>query len=565
MSKLRLQAGQFSDRGLKAHNDDACGIRVPPEPVLSVKGFAALIADGVSSSEGGRQAAEACVQGFLSDYFSTPDSWLVKTAGQRVLGALNRWLFGQSRRIFGTDLAMISTASALVVKSATAHIFHIGDTRIYLLRDGDLECLTQDHQSWGGREKSFLTRAMGADVSVEIDYRKLVVENGDCFVLTTDGVHGFMTDQEINNYLQEPPEQACRSIVTHALRNGSNDNVTCQVIQIEELPVPEEDEFYEQLTELPFPPPLEKGMLLDGYEILREMHASKRTQIYLALDRHSGDKVVLKTPSVNFEDDAQYIEQFLHEEWAGRRISSPYVLKVIEPHTRRRFLYYVTAYLNAPTLRQWMNDHPQPDMAQVRSIAEQLAQGLRVFHRLEMLHQDIKPENIILDDHGCLVIIDFGSVKIAGIQEMATPLAKNHLLGTLDYAAPEYFQDLPGTVRSDYYAFGVLIYQLLTGQLPYGGPLGKRKLGKAVYISAQTHNKNIPDWVDAALGKAVALDPRHRYSTMSEFVYDLSHPNPKLLQHAQSKPIIERHPVAFWKVTAVLSLLLNIWLIYCLR
>ena len=104
---------QCNEAGIKEKNDDACGIIVPPEPVLTDKGIAAVIADGVSSSEGGREASEICVQGFLSDYFSTPDSWTAKTSGQRVLGALNRWLHGKGQHVFGHAHGMITTLSAM--------------------------------------------------------------------------------------------------------------------------------------------------------------------------------------------------------------------------------------------------------------------------------------------------------------------------------------------------------------------------------------------------------------------------------------------------------------------
>ena len=114
-------------------------------------------------------------------------------------------------------------------------------------------------------------------------------------------------------------------------------------------------------------------MVLDGYEIIRELHASNRTQIYLALDTKTDTKVVLKTPSVNFEDNPEYIDRFLHEEWAGNRIKSPHVLKVLKPPAKRQCLYYVTEYIEGQTLRQRMNDHRALTIDDVRDIVGQLA------------------------------------------------------------------------------------------------------------------------------------------------------------------------------------------------
>lgn len=562
-STLRINAGQCSEKGIKEFNEDACGIRIPDTSLLITKGIAAVIADGVSSAEAGREASEACITGFLSDYYSTSESWTVKTSGQKVLGALNRWLYGRGQTIQSSGQGMLTTLSAVVIKSTTAHLFHVGDTRIYRLRDGELESLTRDHQTWASNEKAFLSRAMGADLGVEIDYRSVPVEVGDVFMLTTDGVHEHVHgDQLMAQYRadHEHLERAARNVVTRALEQGSQDNATCQIIRIEELPNQNEEEFYQHLTELPFPPPLETGQIIDGYQILREIHASKRTQVYLALDTETKERVVLKTPSVNFEDDAEYIDSFLHEEWAGKRISSPHVLKALEPQRRRRFLYYLTEYIEGQTLEQWMHDKPQADIREVRPLIEQIVAGVRAFHRQEMIHQDLKPGNIIIDTHGTVKIVDFGSTKIAGIQEINTPVEHGTQLGTYDYAAPEYFEGYPGTNRSDLYSIGVIAYQMLTGKLPYGKPLSKRGLKRVHYIPAKQVNAAIPAWVDAALEKAVRLNPASRYERMSELVADLSKPNPELIK--KGRPLLERNPIAFWRSLALILLFLNLMLTY---
>jgi len=560
-SQLTINAGQYSEKGIKEQNEDACGIRIPDEPLLTNKGIAIAIADGVSSAESGREAAEACVTGFLSDYFSTSDSWTAKTSGRKVLGAINRWLYGRSQNAVSGQ-GLLTTFSAVVLKSTTAHLFHVGDSRIYRLRDGDLEQLTRDHQTWGSSEKAFLSRAMGADLMVELDYRSIPVDSGDLFLLTTDGVHDFVSAKEIKQLLgelREHPERAARTLVTRALEHGSHDNVTCQVVDVTALPNQSEQEFYQHLTELPFPPSLESGMILDGYKILRELHASNRTQVYLALDVDNGQQVVIKTPSVNFEDDAEYIDGFLHEEWAGRRINSPHVLKMLEPKQKRRFLYYVCEYIEGQTLRQWINDHPTSSLDEVRGLIAQAAAGLRAFHRLEMLHQDLKPENLMIDQDGVVKIIDFGSTRIAGIAEIAAPIQRGTLLGTYDFAAPEYFLQQPAGNSADIYSLGAIAYQLLTGKLPYGGPLSLRTLKRVSYHPARELNPAIPTWMDAALEKACHLNPQRRYPLLSEFIHDLQHPNPALLKK-EFQPLLQRNPLAFWRGAATLLLVINLLL-----
>ncbi|HSG06456.1 MAG TPA: protein phosphatase 2C domain-containing protein, partial [Nitrospiria bacterium] len=391
---LKVLAGQYSTAGEKPSNDDSCGIRIPDGSLLATKGVAAVIADGMSGSEAGREAAEVCVLGFLSDYYSTPDSWSVKKSAGKILTTLNHWLCGQGERAYSSSRGMVTTLSALVLKSSTAYVFHVGDTRIYRLRQGDLECLTDDHRMIVSKDRQYLARAMGVDIHLAIDCRTVPVEPGDLFFLATDGIHDFLSKDDLKNHLNAMtnPEQTVRKVVEHARRAGSNDNLTCQLIRVEHLPIQDRNELYERLTELPFPPPLETGMVLDGYRILREIHSSNRTELYLAFDTMSGTEVVLKTPSVNFEDDPGFIDRFLHEEWAGKRLNSDHVLKILDPKRPRSCLYYVTEKVEGQTLRQWMLDNPRPALSRVREAVEQIARGLRAFHRLEMVHRDLKPE-----------------------------------------------------------------------------------------------------------------------------------------------------------------------------
>lgn len=569
-SNLSIQAGQFSDKGVKPSNEDCCGLVIPKGSPLKLKGIAIVIADGVSSSSAGREASEACVQGFLSDYYSTPDSWSVTTAVQKVLGALNRWLHGKGQFSYGHAHGMLTTLSALVLKSATAHLFHIGDTRIYLFRNKDLELLTRDHQTWESNDKSYLSRAMGADISLDIDYRKVEMQPGDIFLLTTDGVHGFLSHEQLQDLLFEnrlDVDLAAKVIVQKAVENNSNDNVTCQVIKIDQLDSRDNDDFYKHLTALPFPPPLDEGMTLDGYTIIKELHASKRTQVYLALDKETNQKVILKTPSVNYEDDPQYIEQFLYEEWACKRIKNRNVAKALNTHRSKQFLYNVSEYVDGVTLRQWMSEHPRAEIKEVREIVKQIANGLRAFHRLEMLHQDLKPENVMLDAQGTVKIIDFGSTKIAGIAEITTPIERLSLLGTQNYTAPEYILGQAGSNRSDIFSLGVISYELLCGKHPYGNGLETIKkakgMAKLVYTPCHQYNPMVPVWMDKAIEKAVNLNPKHRYALLSEFIHDISFPN---LQFSSTHfiPLVDRNPILFWQVLTTILLLANLISLYFL-
>lgn len=569
-AQLEVSAGQFSNQGQKPTNEDFHGLRLPHSRQLKTKGIAAAIADGVSSSAAAQEASGASVIGFLEDYFSTPESWSVQKSAQQVLTALNTWLYSQGQRRRDLGRGLLTTFSALILKSTTAHLFHVGDSRIYRLREGRIERLTTDHQTWVTEDKRFLSRALGADLSLEIDYRRLPLLEGDIFILTTDGVHDYLDDKAIARLVQEYGtnlDKAAAEIVRGALAYHSPDNATCQILRIERLPTQNPEEVYQELTELPFPPSLLPGVMLDGYRIVREIHASNRTQIYLAIDTESGQKVALKTPSVNYEDDPAYIERFILEEWVGRRIDNPHVVKVFPPARRRRFLYHLTEYLEGVTLRQWLRDHPKRELEEVRRIVEQIARGLRAFHRLEMLHQDLKPENIMVDFSGHVKLVDFGSTRVGGIAEIATPIERVNLLGTRNYCAPEYFRNQPGTTASDIYSLGIIAYELLTDRLPYGeiprDAANPKFLQRLHYTPAADRDPAIPKWVDGALRKAVHLEPKRRYSELSEFIHDLRHPNPAFANSAP-RPLLERNPVAFWRGLAITLMLLHLVWLYLL-
>lgn len=570
-SKLKVRVGACSDKGIKAENQDSVGHFVPENVnLLATKGVALALADGVSSSTEAKQASQCCVTGFLEDYFSTPDSWSVKKSGGKVLTAINTWLYSQSNQYRDSSRGLASTFCGLVIKSTTAHLFHVGDSRIYLFRGHGLEQLTNDHRIQMPGEQEYLGRAMGVDYRLDIDYKTVTVEQGDWFLITTDGLHDYVSDNTISELLSGQAQDLnglCGRLVAKALEHGSLDNVSCQLLAVESLPSQEPNEVFSQLTKLPFPPELYEGMILDGYRITRELHASSTSQLYLAVDTETDQKVVIKTPSVNFEDDPAYLERFQLEEWVGRRIDSPHVIRTIEQKTPRRFLYYIMEYIEGQTLEQWMIDQTEPDLTVIRNIVSQIVSGLRAFHRLDMLHQDIKPGNIMITAEGLVKIVDFGSTKIAGIADIATPIERKELLGTKHYTAPEYLMEKPGTTQSDLFSLGCIVYEMITGKLPYGKNLlkavEKGSLSKLRYISIQNHTRNIPDWVDKAIRKSLEVNPEKRYDKLSELESDLRKPNPNYLIE-QQLPLMERNPLGFWRATAILLVIVNIVLLYLL-
>jgi serine/threonine protein kinase len=562
---LKIAIGQHSDKGRKEVNQDFHGASIPREPQLGAKGIAIALADGISSSQVSQEAAQSAVTGFLEDYYCTSDAWSVKKSGEHVLTATNSWLHSQTQQShhrYDRERGYVCTFSALVIKSTTAHLFHVGDARIYRLRQGELTQLTEDHRVWVSSQQSYLARALGMDRKVEIDYLQAQLAVGDLFILATDGVYEHADVDSIQSAIDKAVDLdgAARAIIEQALARGSTDNLTIQLVRIEALPDPEASEVFRQISDLPCPPMLEPRAEFEGYQIVRVIKSSARSHIYLAVDQESGERVVIKTPSVDMQANPAALERFLLEEWIARRLNSAHVLKPCAQTRQRRSIYVVTEYVEGETLTQWMTDNPKPDLPTVRGILEQIAKGLQAFHRLEMIHQDLKPDNIMIDSTGTVKIIDFGATRVAGLEEIDTGVEQINLLGAALYAAPEYFLGEQGSPRADIYSLGIIAYQMLSGGFPYGTQVPKSRTKaaqkKLAYQSVLNEEREIPAWIDDAIRKAVEPDPLVRYEELSEFIYDLHHPNKEFL-HKTKPPLIERNPVVFWKsVSFVLAVLL---------
>jgi len=565
-NSLEVLVGQYSHKGIKEVNQDFHDINIPKEPFLSSKGVAIAIADGISSSKVSQEASKLSVITFLQDYYSTSESWSVKNSAKRVLKATNSWLYSQNRQNqyhLDKDKGYVCTFSALILKSNTAHILHVGDTRVYRLRDKTLELLTTDHRTWISNEKSYLSRALGIDSQLSIDYDNYGIEKDDTFLLMTDGVYEFVDVELINKTIESNNnlDEVAKTIVEKAFDNNSNDNLTIQIVKINALPNKDSNEIQQQILTKPIPSLLDAREEFDGYTIIRELSATSRSHIYLAVDNENKKSVVIKTPSIDLKDDKAYLERFLMEEWIAKRVNNPYVAKAYNSNRKQNYIYTIFEYIDAITLKQWMIDNPKPKLEVVRNIVEQIAKALMAFHKLEMIHQDVRPENIMIDKTGSIKLIDFGSTRIEGILEINTFLEQENLLGTALYSAPEYFLGDEGNAKSDIYSLGAITYQMISGKLPYGVNVARTKTKSAQNrLKYATLYPDFPLWIDGALKKSLKINPNERYSELTEFLFDLKNPNKKFLSN-KTPPIIEKNPVVFWQSVSLVLLLVIILLL----
>jgi protein phosphatase len=192
---------------------------------------------------------------------------------------------------------------------------------------------------------------------------------------------------------------------------------------------------------------------------------------------------------------------------------------------------------------------------------------LRGFHRQEMLHCDLKPENIMIDQFGQIKLIDFGSARIAGIAELATPISVVGNQGTQGYTAPEVILEHRVSRLSDQFSLGVIVYEMFSSKLPYQEKLDKsltiKKLLKLSYGSVLQHNPHVPIWIDGAIHKACNLEESNRYEVLSEFLFDLEQPNSQFLLVTRAKQPINSI-LKKYRLFIALSFALNVFMLLLL-
>jgi len=553
---LRVTLGQHSLAGAHGANQDFHGALLPTGHLLASKGIALALADGISSSDVSQVAAQAAVRSFLDDYYATSEAWSVRRAAQRVLGATNSWLHAQTQRgegRFEKDRGYVCTFTALILKGRQAHLLHVGDARAYRLHTQALEQLTDDHRVRLSSAESYLGRALGIGAHVEIDYRSWPVEAGDIYLLATDGAYEGLEAPDVHAALRlhrDDFDAAAATLTALARQRGGADDATVQLLRVDALPPADAPLPHAAREGLALPPALAPRDRFEGFTIVRALQVSARSHVHLATDDATGQAVALKTPSVDLREQPAYLDAFALEEWVARRIDSPHVVKAWAGQRPRSHLFTALEYIDGQTLAQWMVDHPRPTLAAVRALVEQIAMGLHALHSREMLHQDLRPENVMIDAHGTVRLIDLAAAHVAGLAEYGTGETPGQPPGTLQYMAPEVLLGHRASPRADVFSLAAITYQMLTGQLPYGLDASRVRTPQDVrrlhYTPLRHLRPELPDWLDGVLAKALDPDPLRRQEAASEFAHDLRAPA-RSFARRRSTPLIERNPVRFWQ------------------
>jgi serine/threonine protein phosphatase PrpC len=559
---VRASVGFSSDRGPRSQNEDFAAAVIGAELPEPRREVVAAIADGVGGAEGGRIAAESAVRGFLDGFWDLPETLEVRRAGARVINALNGWIHAMGRQ--DPELAgMACTFTALVLRGRAAHVLHIGDTRCYRLRRDRLTCLTADHAREAGPGQSrVITRALGAESEVRVDYAVQPVALHDRFLLCSDGVHAFLADESIAEVMRErsAPEDTARALVAAALDSGSTDNCTALVLDVVGLPTAVSADVGGAIMQLSLIPTPISGQTVDGFALKTLISDGRYSRLFAAADEVEGGEVALKFPKPQVAAVATHHAAFVREAWVGAHVHSPWVAQVLQlPAGRQTCLYTVMPLYEGELLQTRLMRRPALGLEEGRHIAIGLARGVAALHRAGVIHRDIKPDNVILEGAGSLKLIDLGVVRVPGWEDFPP----EDVPGTAAYMAPEMFEGEPGNEATDIYALGVTIFRAFTGEFPYGNPDALSPPRRAKPRDLSDLRPDLPAWLGAVLGRAVAADPAERFHDVTEFAAEMEAGPPRVPPRvSRPQTLLERAPVQFWQgVAALLGLALVLLLL----
>lgn len=552
---LQVDIGNSSLTGPRERNEDYCGVVTPAGQELENKGIIAAVADGIGGHRGGREASEYTVRGLLADYYATPDTWAVPRAVEAVADALNRWVIAEAGR--NAELAgMATTLSVLVLRGRRWYAAHIGDSRIYHLRDGQLARLTVDHLWEHPELNNVLSRAVGLDPRLLLDFGEGELTAGDRFLLVSDGVWGILPDRLLGEVLLDHPEPqaAAAALTSLALAQGGQDNASAVVIDVLALPDASLRDSLESDSRLPLPPRLKPGHELDGLKVEEVLHDSRETLLYRVRGARTGQQLVLKTLQPGMDDDAAARTALLMEEWRARRVVSAFFPQVV-PSGEKSCLYYLMTWHPGASLQARLDAGQHFPAGEAVRFGIALLKAVATLHRLDIIHRDIKTDNVHLGHDGVLRLLDLG-VAVSSSEGESAGRA-----GTPSYMAPELFSGAAPTPGVDLYAAGVTLYHLLTRKYPYGEiePFQTPKFGEP--IPPTRWRPEIPGWLENVLLKAVAREAKARFETAEEFLLALERGASRPLAPPARQPLAQRNPLLFWRLLAAASLAINLVLI----
>ncbi len=543
MNKKNIQTSGFS---LAKHKD------LTGDDFYDVKTIGnltiAIVCDGVGSATEGAQAAARVTTYLMNNFKIRPKTWSIEKSILTFTQSINDILYKESQINYERS-ELVTTLTIVVIEGNRLYGANVGDSRVYLHRNSQLNQLSLDHAMDEPGYENVLTQAVGIAEKVEPYYFENTIEKNDKILLCSDGLYNILEDA----VLEKGMELGAHSLVKKAskiVEDDLPDDTTAVVLNILKA---DEVAILKQQN-LTIPKTLKEGDIIDGYRLEKSLIQNDRT--WLA-HKKTKDYVVKFAPVEAMEDE-DILDLFVKEAWNAKRLKANFFPKAVIPKTRTH-RYYVMQLFKGEDLDNFLG-HKTITIDDAVALADTLLSMAQYLVKFDLVHGDIKPPNIMIakddDENLEFKIIDFGSITEI--------FSSNDKAGTPSFLSPERFLGEAISESSEVFSIGITLYLALTGKYPYGEiePFQNPTFKEAK--PASYYNKNIPDWLDSVILRAIAIDKEQRYAHYSEMFYELKHPEKVKPYFVQDAPLIVKSPLLFYKRAFTLMTFVNFMLIYLL-
>ena len=536
MHKQNIKTSGFTlAKGKELKGDDFFDVK-------SIDGLTiAIVCDGVGSADEGAEAARRVTNYLMTNFKHRPHSWSIEKSLKSFIGSINSILYEESMVNYERP-ELVTTLTIVIVQGNRIYCANVGDSRIYLKRNGELTQLSIDHAMEEEGYEGVLTQAMGISAEVAPYYFENNIEPKDKILLCSDGLYTVIDNDTLSEFIVN----GANFLVKKASKKEEDnlpDDTTAVVVEI--LNLDRVEELKKQnliITEK-----LQEGMVIDGYSLEKSLIQNDRTW----LCSNKGQNYVLKFAPVEAIDDANILDLYVKEAWNSNRLKAGFFPKAIIPKNRTH-RYYIMKYIDGVNLKEHLKKRVLSidDTVNLTKMLLKMSQYLLKF---DLVHGDIKPENIMVserDGKHIFKVIDFGSMtELYSITSTA---------GTPSYLAPERFTGSSINESTEIFSIGVTLYKASTQKFPYGEiePFQTPSFKKVSPI--KKYNKNVPDWLCSIIFRSTEKEANLRYKNYSEMLFELSNPLKVKPYFDKSTSLIERQPILFYRTMFIISFIVNI-------